>query len=589
MKKLISLLLALAMLLSLAACGEEGGTSSNNNPPPSSGSSSEAGGEVTGDVDNGDGTYTNNTLGYTYGDTFYSDEKITYTMFMQDNAAYPYKDTWASEDGIFGAIEKATNVHLDVQVIDFGDYANTVALALADSSSTPYIIPKIYSETSYIPGGGIVAVSDYTQYMPNYTNFVEDYDMQPELDTLTQQDGKYYRLAGLKETALQDYTLLVRKDLFDAAGIDVVADENDWTWDEFVDDLIKVKDYMVSQGLCGANDYIWSDMWCGETGSNQGGALLSLMGTTFGIYSGWSITGSYGLIFDAAADEWVDGSISENYKAMMTVVQKLLDNKILDPETFTQQDDTANNKFYRGETALISTNRAQYTAQEEGIKAQLGEGNYELYRIVIPVGTADCQTENSRLECGLVISTNARNSMTDDEFIRLMRFVDWLWYSEAGLTLTKWGVEGQTYTVNDGVYSLTDGFYCGGLTIPQSSDDQVDMRLEYGFACGNFMYGGSLELLTSNYDEGLRNFYDRMAEYRTLRPLDPTVAMSEDDQEMVGMYGTNLSDTVNTWTLKFAMGQADIEDDWDTYVAAVEAANLQNVLDIYNTTYKASK
>ena len=33
---------------------------------------------------------------------------------------------------------------------------------------------------------------------------------------------------------------------------------------------------------------------------------------------------------------------------------------ILDPETFTQDDTTATNKFYNGETVIISVNRGQY-------------------------------------------------------------------------------------------------------------------------------------------------------------------------------------------------------------------------------------
>lgn len=46
------------------------------------------------------------------------------------------------------------------------------------SGTSPYIIPKIYSETAYVTGGGVVPVSDYVQYMPNYSNFVEEYNMQ---------------------------------------------------------------------------------------------------------------------------------------------------------------------------------------------------------------------------------------------------------------------------------------------------------------------------------------------------------------------------------------------------------------------------
>ena len=48
------------------------------------------------------------------------------------------------------------------------------------------------------------------------------------------------------------------------------------------------------------------------------------------------------------------------------------------------------------------------------------------------------------------------------------------------------------------------------------------MREELGFACGNYMYGGNTELLTSNFSPDLQDFYDRQGEYRELRPLDPT-------------------------------------------------------------------
>lgn len=572
MKKLISLLLATGMVLSLAACGGSGKDSS-------SGATTETADTAVADED----------LDYEYGDHFYSETPVTYTMMFNDNPAYPMKDTWQTE-GIFKAIEDATNVHLELTVVDNSNYTDKVSLAVS-SGDSPYIIPKIYDEKAYVTGGGIVPVSDYVQYMPNYTKFVEEYSMEPDVDTLRQSDGKYYRLAGLKETALQDYTFLIRKDLFDAAGVDVPTEETDWTWEEFAEDLKKVKAYMVEQGMCGENDYIWSDMWCGQTsGYGQGGNLLKLLGASYGINTGWAITTNYGLVFDWDNDQFVSGSISDEFKQAYTVIQDLVSNKILDPETWTQDDDTAMNKFYRGETALISVNRAQYIAHEEGITAQLGEGNFELYLAMVPVGTVDYQAENQRLECGVCISSRALDELGEKDFIKMMRFVDWLWYSDEGLTLTKWGIEGETYTVaEDGTYSLTPAYYCGGLTIPQTADDQVDMREELGYACGNFMYGGSTALLTSNLSDVWKDFYDRMGQYRTLRPLDPTVALDEDQMEMANLWGTPLTDTINTWTNRFAMGQADINTSWDQYVSEVEAQNLQNIIDLYNEVYQASK
>ena len=531
--------------------------------------------------------------GYTYGDVFYSEEPVTYTMFFNDNDAYPIEDGWLGEDGVFGAIKKATNVDLDITIVNNASYTDKVSLAI-NSGEAPMIIPKIYNENAYVNGGGIVAVSDYTEYMPNYTKFYEDYEMEADVATLLQEDGKYYRLPGLKETALQDYTLLLRKDLFDAAGIDVVALEKDWTWEEFADYLIQLKAYMVEQGMVSESDYIWSDRWCGsDSGYGTGGCLLGLISRSYGVYTTWgSATNSADLYFDWDADEFKLSATSDGYKAYMSVVQKLVSNHILDPETWSQQDSTADSKFYTGKTAMIMTNRSQTTTQIEGLAAQLGEGNFEVYRCVMPMGTNNYQAENSRLECGVMVSSGALDELGEDDFIKMMRFIDWLWYSDAGLTLTKWGVEGEdgTYTVSDdGIYTLNPQYYCAGLSIPQSSDDQEDMRVKYGFACGNFMYSGTRALLTSNFSEDLREFYDRMAEDRTLQPLDPPVALSEEDSEMCNLWATPLFDTQNTWSLRFAMGQADLEADWDSYCAEIDAQNASNVVNMYNDYYQKSK
>ena len=573
MKKALSLLLATGMVFSLAACGGSPGETT-----------AEIGSSATTEA-----AVSDEDLDYEYGDHFYSEEPVTYTMMFNDNPAYPMKDTWQTE-GIFKAIEEATNVHLELTIVDNANYTDKVSLAVS-SGDSPYIIPKIYDEKAYVTGGGVVPVSDYVQYMPNYSAFVEEYSMQPDLETITQSDGKYYRLPGLKETCLQDYNLLIRKDIFDAAGYDVTTLEDDWTWEEFADVLKGVKAYMVEQGMCEESDYIWSDMWCGQTsGYGQGGNLLKLLGASYNVYSGWAITHNYGLGFDAESDSFYSTSISDEFKQAYTVLQDLVSNKIIDPETWTQDDDTAMNKFYRGETAIISTNRAQYVAQEEGITEQLGEGNFELYIALTPVGTVDYQADNERLECGVMISSKALNELGEEDFIKMMRFVDWLWYSEEGQILTKWGIEGETYTVSeDGTYSLTPAYYCGGLTIPQTSDDQVDMREELGYACGNYMYGGNTELLTSNFSDTWKDLYDRIGQYRSLRPLEPTVALDEDQREMANLWGTPLTDTINTWTNRFAMGQADIEADWDQYVSEVEAQNLQSIVDLYNETYQASK
>ena len=49
------------------------------------------------------------------------------------------------------------------------------------------------------------------------------------------------------------------------------------------------------------------------------------------------------------------------------------------------------------------------------------------------------------------------------DFVALMQFVDWLWYSDAGQMFTKWGVEGTTYQLKDGKPALLPAIDFNGL------------------------------------------------------------------------------------------------------------------------------
>lgn len=182
MKKLTSLVLATGMVLSLAACGGSG--SSTAASTTTTDDSTAATDTAAADESN---------LGYEYGEHFHSDEPVTYTMFFNDNPGYPMNDKWINE-GVFKAIEEATNVHLDLTVVDNSNYTDKVSLAVS-SGTSPYIIPKIYSETAYVTGGGVAPVSDYVQYMP-----------APQIDAeflgLTPEDAEKLQAQIVREFAL---------------------------------------------------------------------------------------------------------------------------------------------------------------------------------------------------------------------------------------------------------------------------------------------------------------------------------------------------------------------------------------------------
>ena len=582
-KKILSMLLATVMVAgSLAGCGSSGDASTDTTADTKT--ESAAGTEAASTE-----AAAEENLDYQYGldTTFHSDDPVTYSFFFSDASWYPMVDTWKTE-GVFKKIEEATNVTLDITSIDSGDYNQKVSLMI-NAGEAAYIIPKTYDESPYVDGGAIVPISDYTQYMPYFTDFVEKYNMQDDLKTITKSDGKFYRLPGMLEAPVQDYTFLIRKDLFDAAGVDVAAIEKDWTWDDLYDALVKVKEYMVSEGMISESDYVWSDLWCGsEVTDGSGGNLLKLMASSYGVQAGWAI--GNGMLYDSEKDEWYFGPTTDDFKAYLSEVTKYVQGGILDPETFTQDNQTACNKFYRGETAILSVNRSQYTSWLANLDENLGAGNYETYLCLIPRGeNNNYLPENSRLENGVMISQRALDELGEEGFIKMIRFVDWLFYSHEAYNLTKWGVEGETYQVNaDGTKSLLDGYQCGGLGIAGDEDD-IDIRLQWGYAGGNFYYGGTIEEMTDNFNPDIMDFVNRITEARDIKPLDPSYVANEEENEQLNLWKTPLIDNVNTWTLQFATGVKNVDADWDAYVASCEGLNSTTMADYINEIYQRTK
>ena len=585
-KKILSMLLATVRVAgSLAGCGSSGDTQSTSTDT-STGSKTE---NTTGTEAASTEAAVEENLDYQYGldTTFHSDDPVTYSFFFSDASWYPMVDTWKTE-GVFKKIEEVTNVTLDITSIDSGDYNQKVALMI-NAGEAAYIIPKTYDESPYVDGGAIVPISDYTQYMPYFTDFVEKYNMQDDLKTITKSDGKFYRLPGMLEAPVQDYTFMIRKDLFDAAGVDVPAIEKDWTWDDLYDALVKVKEYMVSQGMIKESDYVWSDLWCGsEVTDGSGGNLLKLMASAYDVQAGWAI--GNGMLYDSDKDEWYFGPTSDNFKAYLSEVTKYVQGGILDPETFTQDNQTACNKFYRGETAILSVNRSQYTSWLANLDENLGAGNYETYLCLLPRGEkTNYLPENSRLENGVMISKRALDELGEEGFIKMIRFVDWLFYSHEAYNLTKWGVEGETYQVNaDGTKSLLDGYQCGGLGIAGDESD-IDIRLQWGYAGGNFYYGGTIAEMTDNFNPDIMDFVNRITEARDVKPLDPSYVADEEENEQLNLWKTPLIDNVNTWTLQFATGVKNVDADWDAYVASCEGLNSITMADYINEIYQRTK
>lgn len=500
---------------------------------------------------------------YTFGEsqTFHSNEPVSYSMMYSDHENYPYKADWR----LWSAIQEKTNVTFDLSITARTEYENQKSL-LVNSGDAPYIIPKTYDESAFVASGQIVPVSDWVQYMPNYSKAVKDWGMEEDLKMKLRDDGKYYLLPGMWEIAGGGYSYIIRKDIFEAAGVDVEGEQGNWTYEEFAAALKKVKDFTGSP-------YVISDQFKGES-------ALNIAAVQYGVTAGWGI--SNGLTFDQDKQQFAFADNSDDFKSFVGYFNKLVTDGILDPETFTQEDDAAQAKFFKGDTYAIS---GVYQVLAD-FKSKMQDPNAELYMITQPGGPkGKLQIENSRLENGIMISQNALDDLGEEGFIKMLRFIDWFWYSNEGQMLSLWGVEGETYTLDaDGNVVLNPDIYYNGM----NEGAPKQLNVDYGFAGGMFAYGGSEKLRLSKMTEGERDFMTRIQETREARKLIPPIMATAEESEQMKLISTPLMDYVKTMTLKFVTGQESL-DNWDNYKAQVEANGSTRYTEMANEIFAKTK
>lgn len=539
----VALLSSLALLL--AACSSDPST---NESPTGNGNGS--GNTQSPDGDPFEGLGAKGAMAdYDVGVQFTATEPVTFSHLFSDHPNYPLSDDWL----LLSEITERTNVTLDNVLVPMSDYEQKRAIMIG-AGEAPYIITKTYpgQEQQFVASGALLAISDYVHLMPNFSKKVEDWNLTPNIDTLRQEDGKYYVLPGLHEIPSHDYTLAMRIDVLDDLGL-----ESPTTWEELRTVLEAIKaEYPDSYPL--------SDRF-------QGGSLLNVASLGFGAPGGWGYNNAQ---YDASSGEFVYAGTSPEQKAMVEYFAGLVADGLMDPESFTQDDDTAIQKFANGRSFAISTN-SQNIVNDYRPALENNISDAVIAKIEVPGGPLGHRISSyGSLENGIMFSSKAAQ---DESFVAMLQFVDWLWYSDEGQEFAKWGVEGVTYDVVDGKRVLNSEIDMVGLNPGAPKHLQKD----YGFSGGVFAYGGTADLVWSMFSEEEVEFRESTRSYDVI-PLDPQWPLNEAERDQLTLLDTPLKDAAQTAQLAFITGTRPLSE-WDNWVAEAEAAGASQFIDMVNT------
>lgn len=518
-----------------------------------------------GDGDGGDAVTEDSRVGamedYDVGTTFVATEPVELSLLYRDHPNYPLKEDWL----FFSALEERNNVTFDLVSAPLSDWDDRKSL-LIGAGDAPDILPVTYpgQEVPFVAGRAILPVSDYLDHLPNFTQKVEEWGLQDAVDNLRQEDGKFYLLPGLHESVRPQYTYAVRTDIWEELGLSLEPA----TFEEFAEQLATVKE-------------AYPDMWpLSDRWSTDGpiAAMLNAAAPNFGTAAGWG----YGEGTWWNGEEFVYTGATDEYRELVSYYAGLVEDGLLDPESLTQDDDQAVQKFGSGQSLAIGANdqeilRYRTTFDELGTDA-------ETSLVRLPAGPAgDNVASGQRLESGLMISSAAAEK---DSFVALLQLVDWLYYSDEGMEFAKWGVEGETFEREaDGTRVLAESIDINGLNpgAPES------LNVDYGFHNGVFMpaHGSTDDLARSMLREEVTEFQETMAG-KTELELPPSAPLDELEREQVTLWQGALGDHVQQNTAQFILGQRSL-DEWDAYVTELEGMNMQAYLDVVNEAQQRAR
>ena len=208
MKKLVSIILILALALTLASCGKGGKTNDNRE---------------SSEVDTLVSEY-----GYQWEDTSApilnekGAQEISFNIYSSKNAsAMDYNDMKIMQD-----LYESTNVYVSWENVSESVYGQQKNLIFGNANDRPDAIYHAGMSAGeiikYAQRHVLLPISDYLQYMPNFSKILEE---RPDIKAqLTSEDGNIYSLPRVEEMGLlQSPNILFLNKNWAAAAIDAGA------------------------------------------------------------------------------------------------------------------------------------------------------------------------------------------------------------------------------------------------------------------------------------------------------------------------------------------------------------------------------
>lgn len=544
-QKLISILLVIVLALSMVGCGNTE-QKEESKVPSKSEEKKEESNEVVEEVN--------------YDILPWTGEEITYTLFMFDNTG-AYDEVDENTPAVKKLQEMMGNIKFEYQLVSREDYDTKLPLYLASGEMPDIMIVTNSKDTTDVYGssGVLLDWSEYFDYMPNVVDMVNN---TVRFGSLVTADGSMYAVPST--TADRDWIMtswFVNSKIMDELGLKIPE-----TQEEFLEYCRTVKK---------------------ETDVTP---LMMRMG--------WpAIMNNFALMYRNDGDrqvqyykdegKWDFGPTREasEFKDYVTFLNTLYEEGLLDKEAGNITRDQCFEALYNGNFG-IGFEYPGILATNFYDKTQLVEDVYEVEFECFPTpkGTG------AWLECVAPADgapTYGFVAREDIEHPEVLAAVINMFFSEEFKLLKNYGIEGETYEMVNGKPQFVEE-----MSLPSTKYGGTKTLADVGLSeCYLFNQGGNIidASFAKEYTPYVISEIQRMEEYAAsdeykVRYSIALPSMTEDEMSEYSEIMAPVKTYLDECTLKFIMGEMDIETEWDTFMEnLVTYGDIDRAMEILNS------
>jgi putative aldouronate transport system substrate-binding protein len=403
------------------------------------------------------------------------------------------------------------------------------------------------------PGGPMTAINDgyiisLNDYEEHYPAFMQRMEELPEIKKMVRtDDGVLYNFPFVLEDAINANTgAVIRKDWLDQLNMDIPVTIDDWytVLSAFKNEL------NVSAPLTFESRWLFLEY-----------AASSLSGP-------WQV--AYPFIVSDGAVKF--GPLEDGYREFLTEMNKWYEEGLIDPDIASVDKSTVQAKFAGGQSGIT----LQQTANVETVlRSTADDPNFEIAGLNPPVLNRGEEPQMCHWLGKYLGSFSISISTQCSDIETACRYLDFF-YGE-GRMVTNYGTEGFSYELVDGEVVFSDVI----MNNPEVASTQSTRYVVSMFNnWPNISEGFTKQFHDDLYQIRSQFYTDNMKNYAM-----PPVTHTSEEAAYISSNYTNVDTYSREMILKFILGSADIETEYDDYINTIKGYGLDQILEYKQAAY----